>query len=712
MNLRKALRVGLLFLLGGAFSIQAEEKPVYSKLSPATSILLRQMRNGEANGSSSLLRGISSEENGKQFISAFVKVADDSGWEALEAAGCRIRTRLDKLATVDIPLEQVEALSELVSISYIEAARPLSLSMDSAVIRTNAVPAHVGKGLSHPYTGKGVVVGIVDTGFDFTHPTFYDASGEEYRVKYVWDQWMDKEYTTEEECLRAATETPKEMHGTHVAGIAAGSGYSSPYKGVAYESDIYLVGTTMSDAGIANGVYEIFSRAEAAGKPCVVNLSLGNHNGPHDGTDLFTSFLNEMVGPGQIIIAAAGNEQQKKIYVEKGAARDTLATFLQPVDSLAYVSIWGSDPMRTFSVSIGLYDAERQTVIDDSGFIPVDALLEDSVIIGGKYHVYYGSQFYEGNDKYNMFIEIEGQKRENEHLLVKMVSPGGEMKAWCTYASFNDLGLGDRYADGHADHSVGEPAVGTEIITVGSYDNRVNFENIEGETKYYKLVGKPEEISSFSSLGPTADGRIKPDVAAPGGMLISSFSSFYEGQGMDSLVVSSTPFKGKDYEWVCISGTSMATPFVTGSVALWLQARPDLSSEDIKEIFSRTAVRDKEMNYPGNTWGHGKIDVYNGLLDVLGVSTSTEDVSEGLPLREAVSVYADGAQGRFHLRWAEAPGSFTVHVYDLEGRHLYGERVADFQSVDYTVSLGAVSAGVYVVRIETSQGVVDRKIIL
>lgn len=706
-----------------------EEEPAYSKMSPYTSFLLRQARMDAKDIPSSMLRSLRVMEDGKRFMPAIVEVADASGWDALEAAGCHIRSRLNNLGTVDIPLERVEGLSGLSSISYIEASRQLSLSMDSAIVKSNVTPVYAGEALSHPYTGKGVVVGVVDTGFDFTHPTLYDASGEEYRVKYIWNQraagtkgplGYGEEYTMEEECLRARTDTTHGMHASHVVGIAAGSGYSTPYRGVAYESDIYIVGTTMYDGGIVDGVSQIFERAQVAGKPCVVNLSLGSTNGPHDGTDLFSRYLSDMTGPGRIVVVAMGNDQSDKLYVEKGVDRDTLSTFFQPKDTLSRISIWGDNPGQTFSVSVALYDAERGTVVDSSAFVSVDHKVpgDMDIVLGKKdtgmeYIVHFDAQFYPGNNKYNMFLNIEGAKREHEYLLLRVVSPEGGIKAWSGASPFESLGLGDRYAEGRGDHTIGEPATGANVIAVGSYDNRANFENVAGEVKYYKYQGKPGEISPFSSLGPTADGRIKPDVSAPGGMLISSFSSFYADGDMDSLVVkNNTSFRGKDYSWVCVSGTSMACPFVTGSIALWLQADPTLDPDDIKEIFYRTAVRDKKMEYPNTIWGNGKIDVYNGLLDVLGVTTSTEDLSEGLPAKEAVSVYTDGTPGMFHLRWAEAPGTFTVHVYDLVGRLVHGERVDRFAAVDYVVSMGSVPAGTYVVTIETGAGKASRKVAL
>ena len=98
-----------------------------------------------------------------------------------------------------------------------------------------------------------------------------------------------------------------------------------------------------------------------------------------------------------------------------------------------------------------------------------------------------------------------------------------------------------------------------------------------------------------------------------------------------------------------------------------------------------------------------------GLLDILGIPTSTENVFEEAP-QEAVSVYASGTKGSFHVRWAEVPGSFSIHVDDASGRHLYGEKVDSPASVDYAVSLGNVQPGVYFIRIDTAEGTVERKI--
>ena len=106
-----------------------------------------------------------------------------------------------------------------------------------------------GKNLPHPYTGKDVIVGVVDGGFDYTHPNFYDKEGKTYRLKRVWGPQAhsampyipQKSDILEHEC---SYDSDVETHGTHVMGIAAGGGYDTPYQGVAYESDMMAVATT------------------------------------------------------------------------------------------------------------------------------------------------------------------------------------------------------------------------------------------------------------------------------------------------------------------------------------------------------------------------------------------------------------------------------------------------------------------------------------
>ena len=694
---RKSILLSLLlaiFVVGGMFA----QEPTYSKMSPYTRILLDKLAKKDT--ANSLLRSSISGD----YLSAFVKVATDEGWASLDSAGCRIQ--------------------------YVSASQPMRASMDSARYYSDVADAYAGTKLPQPYTGKGVIVGVVDQGLDFTHPNFYDKEGKAYRIKQVWDQtspYSKAEYRTEEELLDAACSFDSDVntHGTHVAGIAAGGGFDTPYQGVANESDMILVATTMQNSDIVDGVDYIFKESERLGRPCVVNLSLGDGIGGHDGTNFMDIMLDRMVGPGKIITVAMGNSRDMPVYTELMSPSDTLHTFVGRSNTgLSYglVDIWADEPGEPFSVCLDLYDRESDEILNTTGFFALDTMPKSSVFTSESvdgtlvYEAQMESELYVFNGRYRLFIQFnypEGTKNEKIFLL-HVETNNTPVRAWGNNGEslFTDLGKGYPYTVGTGDFTVGSPASAKNVIAVGAYATRICPVNVDGGTSY--LAGNSlGELTSFSSVGPTLDNRMKPDITAPGLWVASSYNSFYlegeTGEGAKASQARYSTFNGHRYPWGYMSGTSMACPFVTGSIALWLQANPALSPDDIKDVFSRTAVQDKPLSYPNKQWGWGKIDVYKGLLDILGIPTSTENVFEEAP-QEAVSVYASGTKGSFHVRWAEVPGSFSIHVHDASGRHLYGEKVDSPASVDYAVSLGNVQPGVYFIRIDTAEGTVERKI--
>lgn len=720
---KKSILLSLLlaiFVVGGMFA----QEPTYSKMSPYTRILLDKLAKKDT--ANSLLRSSISGD----YLSAFVKVATDEGWASLDSAGCRIRTRTGDIATVLIPPSAVESVSELGCIQYVSASQPMRASMDSARYYSDVADAYAGTKLPQPYTGKGVIVGVVDSGFDFTHPNFYDKEGKTYRIKQVWDQtspYSKAEYRTEEELLDAACSFDSNVntHGTHVAVIAAGGGFDTPYQGVANESDMILVATTMQNSDIVDGVDYIFRESEKQGRPCVVNLSLGDGVGGHDGTNFMDIMLDRMVGPGKIITVAMGNSRDLPVYTELMSPRDTLRTFVSRFNTgLSYgmVDIWADEPGEPFSVCLDLYDSESDEILSTTGFFALDTMPKSSVFTSESvdgtlvYEARMESELYVFNGRYRLFIQFnypEGTKNEKIFLL-HVATNNTPVRAWGNNGEslFTDLGKGDPYTIGTGDFTIGSPASAKNVIAVGAYATRICPVNVDGGTSYWpgNSLG---ELTSFSSVGPTVDNRMKPDITAPGLWGASSYNSFYlegeTGEGDKVYQARYSTFNGHRYPWGYMSGTSMACPFVTGSIALWLQANPTLSPDDIKDVFSRTSVQDKPLSYPNMQWGWGKIDVYKGLLDILGIPTSTENVFEEAP-QEAVSVYASGTKGSFHVRWAEVPSSFSIHVYDASGRHLYEKKVGLPASVDYAVSLGNVQSGIYFIRIDTAEGTVERNI--
>ena len=268
-----------------------------------------------------------------------------------------------RVFTIDLPIIDVMALLDHENVLFLEAASRFNAprKLDDKALEKSKVPQ--AQSLRVPeLKGKDVVVGIVDVGFQTTHPTFYNETGTAYRVKRFWQQKYANKMgpapyfygilkNSESEILAAVDDDG--AHGTHVAGIAAGSGFKSPglkYAGVAPKSDLVFVGikyqndtiggSALGDYIVANnaiidGFDYVFRYADSVGKPAVCNLSWGMHTGPHDGTSLFDLALEDLlntpnpktkVASGRALVGACGNSAQHEMHVKLDLDNQTKAT--------------------------------------------------------------------------------------------------------------------------------------------------------------------------------------------------------------------------------------------------------------------------------------------------------------------------------------------------------------------------------------------------
>ena len=234
------------------------------------------------------------------------------------------------------------------------------------------------------------------------------------------------------------------------------------------------------------------------------------------------------------------------------------------------------------------------------------------------------------------------------------------------------------------------------VISVGATSYRDSIQNMRGEWKKYWL-GNGGVWAPFSSVGPTFDGRIKPDVMAPGNNIISSFSSFYMEThpkasdltwDLDRYV-----FNGRSYAWISSSGTSASCPAVAGAIALWLQAKPDLTPQEVKEVLSHTCRHyDESLTYPNNTYGYGEIDVYRGLLYILGVD-QVKDISQ-----QHTKARISYANGQLHVLLSK-PLSIRVRIYNMSG-HLVQTTALDNGQSEYIVPVNTLPVGIYAVQVD------------
>ena len=250
------------------------------------------------------------------------------------------------------------------------------------------------------------------------------------------------------------------------------------------------------------------------------------------------------------------------------------------------------------------------------------------------------------------------------------------------------------WTEGDTDCTVGElGGVSENVISVGSYNTKMEYTTLGGNLYGInnELVGGKGQLSLFSSHGPTLDGRTKPDVTAPGCLLISATSKYYASFSASTCAVKS----GDDY-YDANMGTSMASPVVTGTVALWLQANPNLSPADVRDILNKTARHD---TYTGsaeksdrNSWGAGKLDAFEG-LKLARETTGISDTQVG----EQMFSITTNRMARTVQCFFGSEGTARVTVYNALGQQLYAKQLAVSGE---TLDLKQLGNGVFVVKLQ------------
>ena len=637
-------------------------------------------------------------KNGIDYVQAFVRMAPGYSVADLVAYGVKTKYGRGNTLHVQIPVNQFIALSESGKCSLIDVGTKGRPTLDSARIVMGINDVYNGTNLPHGYDGTGVIVGVIDMGFEYGHPAFYDSTGTTLRIKRVWQQGdsngtapttfgYGSEYTSQSAILNVARSTASETHGTHVAGIAAGCGGNTAamrkYRGMAPNADIVLVSSTLTTAAIYDAIEYIQEYALSVGKPCVINMSIGNHSGPHDGTSNFDIACDSLLSdyPNKLIlVGAAGNEGEDKLHLDKTfTASDTiLYSFLDFNGSSAgstIIDIWGDDTTTRFMAGIGIFDTTTNRFNDASNYYYswVNSYANFNLTDSDN-QTFYCRVYQDGtntnNGKNNIaFIVNANNQTHNRQKIILVVKAyaGNKINAWTSDGTFIDCNY-NQVTEGNTNSTVGEiGGTGHSIISVGSYSTRKTWTSTSGRQANWTYVTKGD-ISYFSSHGPTADNRAKPDITAPGEWIIAPVNRFYSSYIRSNYVVDAILFGNNMEYYAAMQGTSMATPMVTGIMALWMQQDTALSFDSAMVKLRRSAITD---SYTGtipaagsNIWGKGKINPMGGLPytapSTFTVTVTSNDTTKGVvrgggtyPAGSTITIRAIPNNGYRLVRWSD-----------------------------------------------------------
>lgn len=529
-----------------------------------------------------------SDEN----IHAIVRLCDEADLDRLAADyGVAFNVVTGNLATAVIPMSALVDFAEDPDVENVDAGNSVKAMTDLAREYSHVDALHVGlPDFPRSFTGKGVLIGVIDTGFDFMHPAFRDAEGNS-RIIHVWDQsgrngntpsmGYGVVFDTPELIRSAAHDVSRDTHGTHVAAIAASS--ADVYKGMAPESDIVIVATDKSESGIIDALAYLLDYAEKEKKPMAINLSMGTVIGFKDGTDPIASMIDELLdksGKKCLMAIAAGNEGHRNstIVTEATGQGEVINTSFTPPSHMRENIFIGCSTTSAFQVTLSLVGSDG-VAFETSISSDVSESVSHENITGEKdYSLVTLSPMKDADGlQRGVSINLYAPLKDGQKWKLSVTGAAGKYIACCDYGELDN---------GSNASTMAATACGQIPISVGAYVSRDKFTNLQGtERSSDWTVG---ERYPLSGMGPAFDGRDKPDVLAPGAHIISAINNYAASYNVNREDLAYTEvdalIPGRTNYWGAMCGTSMATPVVTGIMALWLQANPRLDFDLVRKL--------------------------------------------------------------------------------------------------------------------------------
>ena len=587
-----------------------------------------------------------------------------------------------------------------------------------------------GLGLPQGFNGEGVIIGVTDWGFDYTHPVFYDTTMTHYRVLRAWDQYKKSgpapagydygtEYVGAEELLNAHCDTVNPYdygyHGTHCASIAGGAGAGTVYRGVAPEAEFLFATFDITAQNVIDAWNWMYNVAQQEGKRLVISMSWGVYTLDNmDGTGVLADEVRRLTDLGVVFVTSAGNNGDENFHVKYDFSQnpgDTMRTCMQTPYS--YNNLWGSSISMTnsanspFKFSMMVMD-NSYNIIAATPFLYTadgDATLDTFIVVNGDTLLY--SYEIRATNEYNdaPAARLIVKKDTRYKFGLAVTAAQGEFHAWNVIEltkAWGNTGVSFVKPSAHPDWIAGDNLYG--ISTPGNIDEVITVAAHQATHYYGDGYSFGGNIADFSSSGPGFHDVMKPDISAPGKGVVSAISSYtnvFSGN-----YVTTVDFNGRNYRFASLDGTSMSCPFVAGVVALILQANPYLTVNQIREIIAETATNDAKTAAAGvERFGHGKVNAYQAVLMAL----NTTGVEEHLSTPSShYSVFPNPTDGTFYVSVQSDVQHVHCTVFNLTGRTVSNDIL---QSGVNMLNLTSLPSGCYILRFNDGTNFVTKKII-
>ena len=648
-------------------------------------------------------------------IRLIAKVNAQFDSQKLKAQGITVGAQAGNIVTLRLAPEKVALLDGNADILQYSIAEPVAPTLNHTRYDTRTDSVQAGLGLPQAYTGEGVLIGITDWGFDYTHPNFNNNGQSNRRLLRAWDQFRlagpapaGFDYGTvidnRHDLLQAQCDTfglyGYATHGTHVAGIAAGRGIDGNYIGQAPYANLVFASFRLNSASWLDAVAWMKDVAREEGKRLVINSSWGMYTlGTIDGTSLVSQAINNLSDSGIVFVTSGGNNGNDNFHISKTfvpGTPDTLRSMAKYYGNREIgqgIIMWG-EPGKSFEASFAMVHGSDSVCFRWVNTANGSFYL-DSVLWNGDDSLAFDITVEQANPFNNRpHILLNVAKNSNYEIHIAATGQEGTLHVWNMTNLANGAGnMGAEFTRGRSlaytagdnDYGIGEPACAENCISIAAHYADIQRSN---NTINYGT------LTSFSSRGPVIDGRRKPDISAPGAGVVSSLNSFTTE--VYTTVMTYT-YASRQYKWAKMSGTSMSCPAVTGIVALMLEANPDLSPRQVREILCSTA-RNDEMTGPlherdsmSDGWGWGKADALAAVNEALA-HVDIRNADEKW-FAKSLQVYPNPAASSITI----LTGSHTpenVTIYSIDGRSVMTQEVV----MEGKMDVSRLPHGVYIVK--------------